>query len=78
VGIEECVIARESLKDLPNEIYAATGNKKAREAAIDALWFSRPSHNKGEAWNLGCWPRRLTRFFNVLKQTNRRKSVLKQ
>lgn len=23
-----------------------------KEAALDALWFSRPSHNKREAWEL--------------------------
>lgn len=27
-------------------------NKAARDSAIDALWFSRPSHNRGEAWEL--------------------------
>ncbi|HKV36910.1 MAG TPA: hypothetical protein VJP89_21395 [Pyrinomonadaceae bacterium] len=27
-------------------------NVSVREAAVDALWFSRPSHNKREAWEL--------------------------
>ena len=27
-------------------------NVSVREATFDALWFSRPSHNKREAWEL--------------------------
>ena len=27
-------------------------NVLVREATFDALWFSRPSHNKSEAWEL--------------------------
>jgi hypothetical protein len=27
-------------------------NVELREAPVDALWFSRPSHNKREAWEL--------------------------
>jgi hypothetical protein len=50
--LKSVLLRRESLKDLRDEIYAATGKQKTREAAIDALWFSRPSHNKGEAWEL--------------------------
>jgi hypothetical protein len=27
-------------------------NMPVRESTVDALWFSRPSHNKREAWEL--------------------------
>ncbi|HJU92755.1 MAG TPA: hypothetical protein VJ656_07480 [Pyrinomonadaceae bacterium] len=34
------------------EIQALLGEVPVKEAEFDALWFSRPSHQKREAWEL--------------------------
>ncbi|HET6975083.1 MAG TPA: hypothetical protein VFI24_02085 [Pyrinomonadaceae bacterium] len=34
------------------ELESQLANVKVTEAEVDALWFSRPSHNNREAWEL--------------------------
>ncbi|HYK20738.1 MAG TPA: hypothetical protein VEV42_08390 [Pyrinomonadaceae bacterium] len=38
--------------ELQSEVPELLGNVPIKEAAFDALWFSRPSHNNREAWEL--------------------------
>jgi len=38
--------------ELQSEVAELLGNVPIKEAAFDALWFSRPSHNNREAWEL--------------------------
>jgi hypothetical protein len=38
--------------ELESEEPGLLNNVAVREAEVDALWFSRPSHNKRDAWEL--------------------------
>lgn len=38
--------------ELESEEPGLLNNINVREAEVDALWFSRPSHNKRDAWEL--------------------------
>jgi hypothetical protein len=38
--------------ELASEEAELLNNVAVREAEVDALWFSRPSHNKRDAWEL--------------------------
>jgi len=38
--------------ELPVQEAELLNKIRVKEAAFDALWFSRPSHNKREAWEL--------------------------
>jgi len=38
--------------ELESEEAELLNNVNVRDAGVDALWFSRPSHNKREAWEL--------------------------
>jgi len=38
--------------ELESEEAGLLNNLNVREAEVDALWFSRPSHNKRDAWEL--------------------------
>ena len=38
--------------ELESEEAGLLNNVAVREAEVDALWFSRPSHNKRDAWEL--------------------------
>jgi len=38
--------------ELESEEPSLLNNINVREAEVDALWFSRPSHNKRDAWEL--------------------------
>src|SRR5689334_5011190 len=38
--------------ELESEEPGLLNNVNVREAEVDALWFSRPSHNKRDAWEL--------------------------
>ena len=38
--------------ELQTEAAELLGNVSIKDAAFDALWFSRPSHNNREAWEL--------------------------
>ena len=54
---------------------------KLREAAFDGMWFSRPSHTKGEAWELRLLaetPYALFQRFNADELKENRSQVLKE
>ena len=38
--------------EIQSETAELLNNVAVREAEVDALWFSRPSHNKRDAWEL--------------------------
>lgn len=38
--------------ELQSSVEELLGNVPIKDAVFDALWFSRPSHNKREAWEL--------------------------
>ena len=41
-----------TLSELHQQEAQLLSNVPVKEAAFDALWFSRPSHNRREAWEL--------------------------
>jgi hypothetical protein len=42
----------QTMAEFSSEIEAVAGDAKISESLLDALWFSRPSPNGGEAWEL--------------------------
>lgn len=40
------------LKAEPGSDYSSLAGVRVEEAAVDGLWFSRPSHEQREAWEL--------------------------
>ena len=49
--LRRVLLRPESRAELENDI-TSLGGVAPEEAEIDALWFSRPSHEKREAWEL--------------------------
>ena len=57
------------------------GNAEIRESEINALWFSRPSHNAAEAWELRLvaeTPYALFERIDVNESEERRSEVLRK
>jgi len=48
--LKAILLRSESAAELQRESY--DGGEKVRRAAVDAIWFSRPSHGQGQAWEL--------------------------
>jgi len=50
--LKRVLLKSQSAKELAEAVESPFGEAEIRDSAIDALWFSRPSHNHGEAWEL--------------------------
>jgi len=50
--LKRVLLQSQTAAELSGELDPILGEAEIRESAIDALWFSRPSHNSGEAWEL--------------------------
>jgi hypothetical protein len=50
--LKGALLQPETRSELPTEQVAEIESGKIKEATFDALWFSRPSHHKREAWEL--------------------------
>jgi len=50
--LKRVLLQSQTAAELSGELDPILGEAEIREAAIDALWFSRPSHKSGEAWEL--------------------------
>ena len=48
--LRRALLQRKTLSELHDE--EGLGNVPVKEAPFDGLWFSRPSHNRREAWEL--------------------------
>ena len=52
MGVAQCAAATGDLAELHSQEAELLKKVPVREAEFDALWFSRPSHNNREAWEL--------------------------
>ena len=50
--LRTAILQPATLAELNSQEVELLKNVPAKEAAFDALWFSRPSHNNREAWEL--------------------------
>lgn len=50
--LKRVLLQSQTAAELSGELGPILGEAEIRESSIDALWFSRPSHNSGEAWEL--------------------------
>ena len=50
--LRSALMQPETLGELHSQEAELLKKVPVREAGFDALWFSRPSHNKSEAWEL--------------------------
>jgi len=50
--LQQVLLKPKTSAELSGGLVSIFGEVEVRESAIDALWFSRPSHNSGEAWEL--------------------------
>ena len=50
--VRQVLIKSETRSDLPGDAEALLQKFDTREAEVDAVWFSRTSHNNREAWEL--------------------------
>jgi len=50
--LKRILVRPETADQLRDYIEPAKRQGQVRECAFDALWFSRPSHSEGEAWEL--------------------------
>ena len=50
--LERVLLKSQTATELGEALEPIFGQARIRDSAIDALWFSRPSHNNGEAWEL--------------------------
>ena len=48
--LKTVLLRPETVGELQDKSYA--GNERVQYADVDAIWFSRPSHRRGEAWEL--------------------------
>lgn len=48
--VKTVLLRPETVGELQDKSYA--GNEIVQHADVDAIWFSRPSHRRGEAWEL--------------------------
>ena len=79
--LHSILLRQNTVADLGQGIEGLKNEGKVREAACDALWFSRPSHNKGEAWELRLLaetPYALFQRFNFGESDENRSRVLKE
>ena len=61
------------------ELGEAVSDVPVKEAEFDALWFSRPSHNKREAWELRLMAQTQYALFETFEadETEEERGVLK-
>lgn len=50
--VRQVLLKPETRAELQNDLSAAVQQFETREAEVDAVWFSRPSHKNREAWEL--------------------------
>jgi len=50
--LKKALLKPKTAAELAAALVSVLGEAEVRESTIDALWFSRPSHNSGEAWEL--------------------------
>jgi len=50
--LRRVLLTEETRKTLAQDAQPSLAGAEVETAAIDGLWFSRPSHNKREAWEL--------------------------
>ena len=50
--LRRVLLRRETLADAEKQLEAVLGEAVLAEAEVDGLWFSRPSHEQREAWEL--------------------------
>ena len=79
--LKSILLRSETAEELRDYIEPVKSQGQVRDAAFDGLWFSRPSHNKGEAWELRLLaetPYALFQRFDAGESDENRSRVLKE